>query len=709
MIEHIRKFFLIPFAALIAALLGLLISSTSASGENLSPDFQKFRMNAKELRVWLDNNPEVQRLRSLPKSPERDLFESLTQHTLHFLDQDPDHSLVFGGDTPKGQLFGMMFGMTDQIMSSPPRNQSAHPFPDYLGLIMQSQFIAIDYSGAQLQPLVFNRMMAGMRFMLQAMASGHHSLKEIQELAQKTDITIVNEINGRKIENKFKATEALRILESVGLKISNDQNTIAPHWRHWASFNYRPLEGSPEISMTPRGIMNVVKTRQPLGVFHLLEEQLASKLIPESLADWKRTWILNARDRMDWSRFKWAENLTEDQRLTVVESVIATREPNPTKFTKAVTSQLSSLSFLPLKGMTTKDLKNLWLEVLNASYGSIYQLQATKEQAEKSFVAEQEAAAKRLREEAENRELRSKADAFANRLMISLHDLDPITSYADYHASFLTHMMRDAIAERRMAIPSAETIDTIPKIVSLMRETILKESDRNPILSAHLQELEKIAELHLGRPLEPKEKALLLEAQSEVLSQRVLQMTSQTSEMQLPTSVRTTLGHLGLLNSGTQDPFRLYQIPHLRSREEEPVTKTLKRSAARSLNLSPTEDIVKIAEHIVKRLNLDEAMIHADISDEPTENLSLSQIRHELKRAMIVMIHKNPKDAAELQSLLMNNKLLTTMTGEPHRIPLSSASANELFSQTITILHSLSYALDCRKLFRELATSPAAR
>jgi hypothetical protein len=689
-----------------------LCSFSIAAAQEASEPMQTFRLNAKELKEWLDKNPEAQRIMALPPSPERDLFISLTSLTHDFLQTDSDHVVKFAGIDPKSQLYGMLYGMTDQVMSSPPRTHQPHPHPDYLGLIMQSQFIAIDATGGQLSSLTFNRTMAGIRFMLQAVASGHHSTDEIRRLADKTEITVMNTVNGRTVPNTFKASEALRVLEGLGLPLTIDGKTLAPHWRYWDSYNYKPLETPGKFIMTPMGPMNTVQTRTPLGVFHVLEEQISSSVTPHLVSAWKQTWTEKLQNKLNWTNhFPNASQLTDEQKLEIVKVILNAREADPTRFTKTIMTDLSKLPFAKSLNLTTKAVRNLWRDALNASYQEIYELRQTKLKSEQDFIAEQEK--ERQQRELEAFELARSADAkdFMNELIQRLHHVDPHNSYISHHASFIAQVVAESMAAGRIPIPKGDErslqLSDIQTITELMKAAIMIEQEHNPVLKAHLEDLEKAASLKLGRGLEPKERILLQTAQAEVLGERIHQMTDLTQNLDLHPLVQKTLLHLGLYNDSEKDWFHLYQIPHLRVRPEEPASKTLKRAASGSLNLDTTEDPSRLADYLVQRLNIDETMIHRDLYDTELENFDLAQVRRDLKRALMVMINKNPKSPKELQGLLMDTKLLRAITGNANRIQLSEEASNLLFSQALSIMHALSYPRDCRSAFKNLSLNKA--
>ncbi len=705
------------FSALRVALTLILSSvlSLSVNAADSSPQqIQKFRLNAAEFKDWLAKNPEAQRILALPQSSERDLFMSLTKLTQEFLELDRDNTVKFAGVDPKGQLYGMLYGITDLIMSSPPRTQFAHPYPEYLGLIMQSQFIAIDSTGGQLPSFTFNRMMAGLRFMLQAVGSGHHHPAEIRQLAEKMEFTVINTINGRQVPNTFKATEALRVLDSLGLPLTTDGETLAPHWKHWSSFNYKALETSGKFQMTPMGPINPVETKIPLGVFHVLEEQISSSVAPHLVSEWKKTWIKNIASKINWAKhFPQSSSLTEEQRLEMVTAILNTREKDPSRFTKTILADLSKLSFVKPLNLNSKNTRALWQDALNASYEEIANLRQVKAESEKKFLTEQEEA--RIKKEIEAQEIARTVEAkeFMTELLRSLHDTDPDVSYISHHASFISQIVFESMAAGRLDIPKGEErthqLGNIRNISELMKAAITIEQDHNPVLRAHLEELEQAAALKLGRGLEPKERVLLQTAQAEILAERVKQATDRTENLELHPLIQKTLLHLGLYNDPEKDWFHLYQIPHLRARPEEPESKTLKRAAARSLNLPSTEDPSRLADYLLKRLNIDETLIHMDLYDSSLDSFDLRQVQRDLKRALMILINKNPKSPKELQGLLMDTKLLRAITGNPHRIQLSDEAAGLLYSQALTIMHALSYPQDCRSMFKNLALDKPSR
>jgi hypothetical protein len=685
-----------------------LCSFSIAAAEKTPEPMQTLRLNAKELREWLDKNPEAQRIMALPQSPERDLFISLTSLTQEFLQADSDRVVKFAGVDPRSQLYGMLYGMTDQVMSSPPRTHQAHPHPDYLGLIMQSQYIAIDSTGGQLSSLTFNRTMAGIRFILQAVGSGHHSIDDLRRLADKTEITVMNTINGRSVPNSFKASEALRVLEGLGLPLTIDGKSLAPHWRHWDSYNYKPLETPGKFIMTPMGPMNTVQNRPPLGVFHVLEEQISSSITPHLVSTWKQTWAENIKNRINWSKhLPNASNLTEEQKLEMVQVILNAREVDPTRFTKTIMTDLLKLPYAKNLNLSTKATRSLWQDALNASYPEIYDLRKTKLNAERDFAAQQEK--ERQQRELEAIELARNTDAkeFMLEFIQRLHHVDPHVSYISHHASFVAQVISESMAAGRIPISRgnerALQLSNIQTISELMKAAIMIEQEHNPVLKAHLEELEQAASMKLGRGLEPKERVLLQTAQAEVLGERVSQMTERTENLELHPLVQKTLLHLGLYNDPEKDWFHLYQIPHLRMRPEEPESKTLKRAASRSLNLVTTEDPSRLADYLVKRLNIDETKIHLDLYDTDLESFDLRQVQRDLKRALMVMINKNPKSPKELQGFLMDTKLLRAITGSANRIQLSDEAASHLFSQALSIMHTLSYPQDCRSVFKNLA------
>jgi len=684
-----------------AVSLKAMVSSAFAS----EPPLQKFKLNAKQYKEWIQAHPEAQRILSLPDGPEKELFQRITDETLQFLEQDKDNALGFAGTDSQGVLFGMTFGMTDQIMSSPPRQDSAHPFPEFLGLIMQSQYIAIDQGSRNLEPLVFNRMMAGMRFLLQAIASGHHTPAEIQALAEKTDITIVNVINGRKVENKFKATEPLRILASVGLPLSHDNTTLAPHWKYWNAFSYKPLEGQAELRMTPTGPRTVIRSRQPLGVFHVLDEQIQSNIAPHLHDEWKQAWAENLKERLNWElHFGKEHGLNDNQKLQVIDAILNVREPNPTRFTRSITEALSKFDFIDANRMGSKAIRNLWKDILNSSMPIIYETRQGKLGAEKEFIALKKREAEQSRQEQERAERKLHARKLIEQLLRDLHDLDPETSYASHHASFLLSVLEESIAQGRTPLPNEPRENlTIEKIVNLLKQGILVEQDHNPILSAHLQELERTAALHLGRQLEDKEKLLVREAQAQVFTQRIIETSEETSQIQLPLTIRSALFHLGLVGESPVDHFRLYQVPYLRGRDSENASKTLRRSSLESLRLNSSEHPSKLAFYIIKRLNIDETVVHAELSNEPFTHADLPKVREQLTRALMILIHKSPSGAEELQSHLQNTKLLQAITGQPQRINLSKEILGMVFDQAMKIMHTMSYAPDCKALFRNMS------
>ena len=680
---------------------GAIVASASAAESPL----QKFKLNAKQYKEWIQAHPEAQRILSLPDGPEKELFQRITHETFQFLEQDRDNALGFAGTDSQGLLFGMTFGMTDQIMSSPPRQDSAHPFPEFLGLIMQSQFIAIDQGSRELEPLVFNRMMAGMRFLLQAIASGHHTPAAIQALAEKTDITIVNVINGRKVENTFKATEPLRILASVGLPLSHDSTTLAPHWKYWNAFSYKPLEGQAELRMTPNGPRTVVRSKQPLGVFHVLDEQIQSQVAPHLHDEWKQNWLMSLKNNVNWEAHFGKENgLNENQKLQIIDAILNVREPNPTKFTRAITEALSKFDFIDAKRMGSKAIRHFWKDILNISMPIIYETRKAKAGAEQEFIALKKREAEQIKQEQERAERKLQARNLIEQLLRDLHHLDPETSFASHHASFLLGVLEESIAQGRTPLlKDIQENPTIEKIVNLLKQGILSEQDHNPVLVAHLEELERTAELHLGRQLEDKEKLLVRQAQAQVFTQRIIEATEDTSQMQLPLTIRSALFHLGLVGDSAVDHFQLYQVPYLRGRDSENASKTLRRSSLESLRLDSTEHPSKLALHIVKRLNIDETLVHADLSSQPFTYADLPKVREQLTRALMILIHKSPSGPEELQTHLQNTKLLQAITGQPQRVTLSKETLGMLFEQAMKIMHTMSYAPNCKALFRNLS------